>query len=189
MLRVLAGLAVLYALVRVARAEAASELPGEHGLSPLPDWTDPRTALTWLENSLMPYYLPETARPYLAALHDAEIRNGIPAGLLVRIAYQESRFRPEIIGCQKNSSAGAKGIMQIVPRWHPGVNPCDPAAAIPYAGRFLRQMYDQFHDWKLALMAYNWGSGNVSKYLKGQASPPFETQQYVAQITSDVPVA
>lgn len=134
---------------------------------------------------------PSSAAPYLPAIDDAEQRYGIPHNLLARVAYQESRFRPDIISGAVVSAAGALGLMQIVPRFHPDVDALDPFASIDYAGKFLRQLYRQFGDWKLALAAYNWGPGNLSGWLKasalGQAgSWPRETTNYVEQISKDV---
>lgn len=123
---------------------------------------------------------------YLDALHAAESRNGIPRDLLVRLAYQESRFRPDIISGATVSSANAQGIMQIVPRWHPDVNPLDPIASINYAGKFLAGLYRTFGRWELALKAYNWGAGNVRKWLAGNAVEPSETQRYSAEILADL---
>lgn len=124
--------------------------------------------------------------PYREFFANAEAANGIPAFMLARLAWQESHYRPDIINGQVKSSAGALGIMQIVPRWHPGVDPLNPAAAIPYAGRYLKNLYRQFGTWKLALMAYNWGPGNVSRWLRNGGSVPRETQNYHAQILADV---
>lgn len=130
------------------------------------------------------------ARPensvYVALLHSAEVRYGTPVNMLVRLAYQESRFRQDIISGATVSSAGAVGIMQIVPRWHPDVNPLDPAAAIDYAGRYLASLYRQFGTWELALQAYNWGPGNLKKYLTAGGSLPVETSRYSSQILADL---
>jgi soluble lytic murein transglycosylase-like protein len=121
-------------------------------------------------------------------LNAAESKYGIPPDLLVRLAYEESHFRPDIISGQTVSSAGALGIMQLVPRFHPNVNPLDPYAAIDYAAGFLRSLYDQFGSWTLAVAAYNAGPGNVQK--AGNTVPPFpETLKYVADIIGDVNAA
>lgn len=125
--------------------------------------------------------------PYAGMLADAESAFGIPSLMLARLAYQESRFRQDIISGQKISSAGAVGIMQIVPRWHPDVNPLDVGASIRYAAKYLSSLYRQFGSWELALQAYNWGPGNLSKYLKGQIqSMPTETVNYSGQILADL---
>ncbi|MET4701990.1 hypothetical protein ABIE65_005039 [Constrictibacter sp. MBR-5] len=129
---------------------------------------------------------PVAAAPYMAAITLAERVHGIPHMLLARLLYQESKFRPEVISGAKSSAAGAKGIAQIVPRWHPGVDPLDPAAAIDYAAQYLRALYDRFGTWSLALAAYNWGPTALAS--NGFAAAPKETRNYVAQITADVPV-
>ena len=127
----------------------------------------------------------ETYRPLF---DQVEIANGIPHGLLFRQAYQESRFRSDIIDGTTRSAAGAAGIMQIVPKFHPDISIAgilNPTTAVPYAGKFLRQLYDRFGSWSLALAAYNAGPGNVQKY---NGIPPFaETQTYVTAILRDVP--
>ncbi|MBZ0105526.1 MAG: lytic transglycosylase domain-containing protein [Sulfuricella denitrificans] len=125
--------------------------------------------------------------PYAEALAAAESVNSIPANMLARLAYQESHFRQDIISGQKISSAGAVGIMQIVPRWHPDVDPLDPFASIAYAGRYLASLYRQFGRWDLALQAYNWGPGNMAAYLAGRIqNMPIETANYSRQILADI---
>lgn len=127
------------------------------------------------------------AQKYLPLLNATEDKYGIPRDLLARLAYQESRFRSDIISGEVGSSAGAQGIMQIVPKFHPDVNPLNIPEAIDYAGKFLKGLYIQFKDWRLAVAAYNAGPGNVSKY---NGIPPFdETKNYVTQIFADVPTA
>lgn len=126
----------------------------------------------------------KNAEKYLPALNAAEIKYGIPRDLLARMAYQESHFRDDIVNGSLKSSADAQGIMQIVPRWHPGVDPLNVPVAIDYAGNFLRRLYQQFGSWKLATAAYNAGAGNVAKY---NGIPPFEeTQNYVSEIFADL---
>lgn len=130
---------------------------------------------------------PARATPYLPAIEAAEKANGMPRNLLARMAYQESRFRADVISGDVVSPAGAVGILQIIPRWHPKVDARDPFASIDYAARFMRDLYNRFGDWKLALAAYNAGAGNVSKY---GGVPPFdETQAYVRDISRDVGLA
>jgi soluble lytic murein transglycosylase-like protein len=118
------------------------------------------------------------------AMHDAESRYGIPRDLVVRLAWQESRFTADA-----HNASGASGIMQIIPRWHPGVDPFDPFAAIDYGARYLRDLRAQFGTWELALKAYNWGPGNVAAWLRGgpgAPAEPLETRNYSAQILADL---
>lgn len=124
---------------------------------------------------------------YLPIIQAAERRRGIPAGLLHRLLYQESRFRTDIITGQLKSKAGAAGIAQFMPATAQrfGVDPLDPEQAIDGAARYLRVLFDEFKDWRLAVAGYNAGEGNVRKH---KGVPPFEeTRNYVAQIFADVP--
>lgn len=108
----------------------------------------------------------------------ASAQYGIPAGLLMRQGEVESALKADA-----RNPSGATGIMQIIPKWHPELGEAgalDPARAIPYAAKILRQWKDQFGSWELALAAYNAGPGNVTKY---GGIPPFpETQAYVEKI-------
>lgn len=118
---------------------------------------------------------------------------GLPVGLLEAVAYRESRFRQDIIDGRTRSSAGAVGIMQIIPRWHPEVGEAgalDPQRAIPYAAKYLQQLQRQFGAWELALAAYNWGPGNLAKWQAGTIKNwPAETRAYVAEITRNAGLA
>lgn len=122
--------------------------------------------------------------------------HGLPAGLLEAVAYRESRFRADIIDGRTRSSAGAVGIMQVVPKWHPSLGESgalDPARAIPYAANYLRSLRNQFGTWRLALAAYNWGQGNLQ--TKDLADGivgddwPAETRTYVEEITRNAGIA
>lgn len=100
---------------------------------------------------------------------------GLPSGLLAAVARAESNYNPFA-----RSHAGALGIMQIIPRWHPGVNPWRPSEAMRYAARYLKQLREQFGNYTLALAAYNWGPGNLSR--KGWLAAPEETKTYVQRV-------
>lgn len=110
---------------------------------------------------------------------------GLPVGLLDKLLNQESRYRSDIINGTTTSPAGAQGIAQFMPATAAqfGIDPLNPAQAIPAAAKYLSQLYAQFGNWDLAVAAYNWGPGNVAKYNAGQKSPPTETVNYVAAIT------
>jgi len=122
----------------------------------------------------------------MSMLSAAEIQYGIPTDLLARQAYEESRFRPDIIDGSTPSSAGALGLMQFMPATAAqlGINPLDPQQAVNGAAQYLVSLYHMFGTWTLALAAYNAGEGNVKKY---GGIPPFpQTQGYVADILGDV---
>lgn len=130
---------------------------------------------------------PKSAANYLYFLNDASKQYSLPENLLARVAMQESSFNPKIISGEIKSPAGAVGLMQIVPKWHPNVNPTDPVASIYYAAKFLRDLYKQFGNWKDALSAYNWGSGNLTKFKNGQIKTmPRETINYYTKILGDL---
>lgn len=135
-------------------------------------------------NFISPWKQKPNAALYLPRLRSAEVKYGLPEDLLARIAYQESRWRDDIVSGAKKSAAGAVGLMQIVPKWHPTVNPLDVSASIDYAAKYLRDLYQQFGSWKLAVAAYNAGPGNVRKY---GGIPPFdETQTYIKEVFGDL---
>lgn len=136
---------------------------------------------------------PARASIYIDAINKSEKKYGIPHKLLGRLLYQESRFKPATIYGGKANHRGAIGIAQIVPKWHPSANPSDPWSSIDYAGLYLSQLYRQFGTWQYALMAYNWGPGNLRKYLDKKATGqlaflPLETRNYYSQILGDVMV-
>lgn len=132
-----------------------------------------------------------SAADWLPAIAQTEQKYGLPTDLLARMAYQESHFREEIIRGTKTSPAGALGILQLMPQYFDSVNApvpftdADVSNQIDEAGQQMQSLHRQFSDWSLALAAYNAGAGNVHKY---GGIPPFkETQDYVAQISADVP--
>ncbi|MGI6683977.1 MAG: lytic transglycosylase domain-containing protein [Bacillota bacterium] len=111
--------------------------------------------------------------------HKAEKEWNIPAGLLKAVAKAESNFDPNAV-----SSAGAQGIMQLMPETGRSLgvtNPFDPEENINGAAKYLRSLLDRYEgDVRLALAAYNAGPGNVKKY---QGIPPFkETERYLEKV-------
>lgn len=124
---------------------------------------------------------------WIAALHVAEIRHGIPHDLLARIAYQESRFRSDVISGRVKSKVGAIGMMQLMPQFFPDAG-VSVLADIETAADLLASLHLRFHDWQTAVAAYNFGGGNVDKVLKGERVLPLETKNYVAQVFADVQI-
>jgi len=115
--------------------------------------------------------------PFLDVARSAALQNGVPTDLFLRLVQQESGWNPAAI-----SVKGAIGLAQLMPQTARllQVNPRDPNQNLEGGARYLRQMYDKFGNWRLALAAYNAGPAAVEKY---SGVPPFaETRNYVKRI-------
>lgn len=121
---------------------------------------------------------------YRSAYADAGQKYGVDPTLLVRQGRQESGFDPNAV-----SPAGAQGISQFMPDTAKqyGIDPADPNQSIDAQGHMMADGEKQFGgNPGMALMAYNWGSGNVQKWLDSGADPanvPRETSDYVEKVS------
>jgi soluble lytic murein transglycosylase-like protein len=115
--------------------------------------------------------------PYLAIARAAAQSNDIPVDLFLRLVQQESGWNAQAV-----SSKGALGLAQLMPQTAAviGVDPADPTQNLNGGARYLRDQYDTFGTWRLALAAYNAGPGAVERY--GDIPPYAETQNYVQVI-------
>lgn len=134
------------------------------------------------------------ADKWLPVLNAAEDSYGIPRDLLARIAYQESGWQNDIIAGLTPSSAGALGLMQLMPGYFDTVrvpvpfSDEDTMAQIDQAAGQLRTLYTHFQSWPLAVAAYNAGQSTVDNYVAGTGSLLAQTQDYVSNILADVRV-
>lgn len=121
------------------------------------------------------------AGPYLPIFQQAAASNNVNVNLLLAIAKVESNFNPKAV-----SSAGALGIMQIMPGTAAGlgINPLDPSQAIPGAAKLLSEKLSAFGSPSLAAAAYNAGDNAVKNY--GGIPPYPQTQKYVAAVLSNM---
>lgn len=111
-------------------------------------------------------------------------RSGVPAALLAAVAKQESGFDPSAV-----SSAGAEGLMQLMPSTAAGlgVDAFDPQQAVDGAATLLASYLQQYGgSVPLALAAYNAGPGAVARY--GGIPPYTQTQNYVRDIMASLGV-
>lgn len=115
--------------------------------------------------------------PFKPLIEAAEEKYGLLRGLLPRMIHQESTFVPT-----KVSPKGALGIAQIMPQYHPGVNPWNPSEAIDYAGNLLKKHYDYFGDWEKAAASYNAGAKRVES-----GNLPAETVDYITKVFGKAP--
>jgi soluble lytic murein transglycosylase len=137
--------------------------------------------------------------------HDDIIRQqarqkDLDPALIAAVIYQESRFRP------RESSAGAQGLMQILPATADFIagrtggvkfthsDLATPQVNISYGAYYLKYLIDRYDgDILTALAAYNAGEGRVDQWLKESGKSggkiddadeiPFpETREYVKNV-------
>jgi soluble lytic murein transglycosylase-like protein len=117
--------------------------------------------------------------PAERSIQQAAAKYNLSPDLIRSVIRAESNFQTDAV-----SSAGAKGLMQLMPETAKelGVtNPFDIQQNIDGGSRYLRQMLDRFGgNLKLALAAYNAGPGAVEQY---HGNVPYtETRQYVKRV-------
>jgi hypothetical protein len=112
-------------------------------------------------------------------IQEAAALHGVDPDLVKAVIQTESRFDP-----RARSGAGAKGLMQLMPRTAKAVgieDPFDARQNIFGGVKYLGQMLERYNgNTAMALAAYNAGPGNVRRY---RGVPPFrETRGYVSKI-------
>lgn len=103
---------------------------------------------------------------------------GLDPNFVKAVVKAESSFNPNA-----TSSCGAQGLMQLMPSTAASLgvtDAYDPEQNIKGGVKYLKQMYEKFGSYDLALAAYNAGPGAVQKY--GGIPPYSETQNYVKKI-------
>lgn len=120
-----------------------------------------------------------------ALIQQAAKQYNLPPDVFRRQLIAESGLNTQAV-----SPAGARGVAQLMPATAQafGVDPMNPAQAIPAAALYMRQNLNRYgDDWQKALAAYNWGPGNLAKY--GIAAAPPETTRYITKVLGNGPLA
>lgn len=151
--------------LKVLDTRAASQYKGSERLRPKSEY-----------GGILPY-LGSYRGPYLEVARSAARRHNIPEDLFLRLVQQESGWN-----AHAKSHKGATGLAQLMPATAEvlGVDINDPSKNLDGGARYLRQQYNRFGSWRLALAAYNAGPEAVAKY---DGVPPYkETENYVKVI-------
>ena len=148
----------------------------------------------YLRNPNAVFQMSERSRKYLFHIvEELELRN-MPTELAL-LPFVESEFNPQAV-----SRANAVGIWQFMPatgRYFSLKQTAfrddrrDVLASTRAALDYLQKLHAQFGDWHLALAAYNWGSGRVSRAISSRSglrpaytdlAMPMETRMYVPKL-------
>ena len=142
------------------------------------------------------FRMTERSKKYIFHIvEELEVRN-MPTELAL-LPFIESAFNPQAV-----SGAKAAGIWQFMPATGKYFelkqnvfrdDRRDVLASTRAALDYLQKLYGMFGDWHLALAAYNWGEGNVSRAIRnnkraGQPAGyedinmPMETRMYVPKL-------
>ncbi len=174
-------LAIEY-LLRAIEAMMPSPLEGSEFSLPYPTQLSPPTQPISPASEL----LPETTVPknlhgvqkFESIIEEAAEKNGVDPSLVQAVIQAESSGNPTAV-----SSAGAQGLMQLMPATAKelGVkDPFDPAENVMAGTRYLRRLMDRYQgNTRLALAAYNWGMGNLENRPHNL---PKETKDYIAKV-------
>ncbi|MBY0012720.1 lytic transglycosylase domain-containing protein [Paenibacillus typhae] len=126
---------------------------------------------------------------YEELIQTASAKYGVPVDLIKAVIDTESSFNPNVV-----SSAGAKGLMQLMDGTANGLgvsDPFDPAQNIDGGVRYLSYQLKRYDgEEKMALAAYNAGPGRVNKLgvsndeelMQKLSLLPEETQAYITKI-------
>jgi len=125
-------------------------------------------------------------RPWIT---EVSLRFGVPTAWIERVMQAETRGKTRLYGRPIRSSAGAIGLMQVMPgtwtamreRLGLGSDPDDPRDNILAGTFYLRLMYDRF-GYPGLFAAYNAGPGRYAAHLATDGALPGETVAYLRTV-------
>lgn len=128
--------------------------------------------------------------PWVPHIREASERFDVPEKWIRAVMMRESGGRSLVNGRTITSSAGAIGLMQVMPgtydmmRWQYGLgsDPSNPRDNILAGTAYLREMYDLFGAPGF-LAAYNCGPACYAAVLAKRQKLPRETKMYLAALT------
>jgi soluble lytic murein transglycosylase-like protein len=122
-------------------------------------------------------------------VEEASARFGVPVAWIERVMQAESGGQTHRGGHPIRSSAGAIGLMQLMPgtwaemraRLGLGHDPDQPRDNIMAGALYLRLMHDRF-GYPGLFAAYNAGPARYAEHMRGERSLPGETVRYLASV-------
>lgn len=141
---------------------------------------------------------------YRTLIQNTLKEEGVPQDLIY-LAVAESGFQPQVV----NAHSGAAGMWQFMSYTGSEYGLTrngyfdyrfDPEKSTRAYAKLIKTYYALFNDWYLAMIAYDWGPGNIQKIvsrtgysdfweLYRHASMPAETRAYVPQILAAIIMA
>jgi hypothetical protein len=173
----LTGLGLAGAMHARGGSDRSNDVVSSEEARPTPPVGETRGAAT---EAVTPAEEATLTGPFEDIIREAALKYGVDPDLVRAVIRTESNFNP-----LAKSRAGAKGLMQLMPRLAKELgisDPFDPRENILGGTKYLSKLLDRHDgDVSLALASFNAGPRNVARY---RGIPPFkETRGYVKKIT------
>ena len=132
--------------------------------------------------------------PWGIYTEEASIRYNVPEGIIRAVMNRESGGLQWMAGKPVTSSAGAMGLMQLMPvtykslstRLGLGTDPYMPRDNI-MAGTYMIGLMVRQYGVRGGLSAYNMGPGAYEAWMAGEKDMPHETEDYTDIVEADIP--
>ena len=129
--------------------------------------------------------VPDSVKRWAPEVRKISKEIGADPALVLAMLNSESRGDASAV-----SNRGAMGLMQLKPSTASdlGVNPKSPVDNIRGGAKYITSLISRYKNLSHALAAYNWGMGNVDRWLKrggDEKELPSETRKYIAEVQSN----